>query len=462
MKTINALTTFILFFSIPTMSFPHMPEVQTPHTYLPQVEKPNTINLLSYDDIVSYIERIEHEDLENICNPEDLSQLNLFVAQLAEAGLLSEDGQEAEELHDDIQELLNSSDNPYSFAYSVDGQVVVPAMLYGNGFQTTLCKSWVKKACHKIKKFVKKHKNEILVGAAVVVTVVVVVVTVGAATGAAVAGAAAAAADSSSSTGSSPTVQEVIEERVADFKEAVSETIPDLSTHHTPESFGETVRKMGSVLAHETLDGVAAVAAVVPGFMQEVSNTGQKLGFDTQSKAVENFEKIAGLGHEYIDAAFSTQLAEKYAARQKASLMFKEDMKLGIIPIAPGAAGSIPMTGRVAPTQANGVKGWISGQPIQNLTSKGNVPKWSTVRQRHWKNRAEWAKSNPGKHEFAADQLKRMENGLAPQRKNQHTGEFESMELHHDPAQRDGGLFDFIEVWPDQHAAIDALRQLGD
>jgi len=462
MKTINALTTSILFFSIPTMGFPHMPEVQTPHIYLPQVEKPNTINLLSYDDIISYIERIEHEDLENICNPEDLSQLNLFIAQLAEAGLLSEDGQEAEELHDDIQELLNTSDNPYSFAYSIDGQVVVPAMFYGNSYQTTLCKSWVKKACHKIKKFVKKHKNEILVGAAVVVTVVVVVVTVGAATGAAVAGAAAAAADSSSSTGSSPTVQEVIEERVADFKEAVSETIdPDLSTHHTPESFGETVRKMGSVLAHETLDGVAAVAAVVPGFMQEVSNTGQKLGFDTQSKAVENFEKIAGLGHEYIDAAFSTQLAEKYAARQKASLMFKEDMKVGIIPIAPGASGTIPMTGRVAPTQANSVKGWVSGQPIQNLTSKGNVPKWSTVRQRHWKNRAEWAKSNSNSP-YGEDNIRRMENGLAPQRVNVKTGQLEKMELHHDPAQRDGGLFDFIEVWPEEHAQLDPKRFIGD
>ncbi|MBS0651034.1 MAG: hypothetical protein JSR93_07730, partial [Verrucomicrobia bacterium] len=193
----------------------------------------------------------------------------------------------------------------------------------------------------------------------------------------------------------------------------------------------------------------------------EVSNTGQRLGFDTQTKAVENFEKIADLGHQYIDAAFSTSIAEKYTTKLKSAFMFKDDMKVGIIPIAPGAAGSIPMTGRVAPTQANSVKGWTTGQPIQNLTTKGNVPKWSTVRQRHWKNRAEWAKSNPNSP-YGEDNIHRMENGLAPQRLNVKTGQLEKMELHHDPAQRDGGLFDFIEVWPEEHAQLDPKRFIGD
>jgi filamentous hemagglutinin len=54
-----------------------------------------------------------------------------------------------------------------------------------------------------------------------------------------------------------------------------------------------------------------------------------------------------------------------------------------------------------------------------------------------------------------------MEQGLAPQRKNQLTGEMESMELHHDPAQRDGGMYDFVEYWPDEHANNDKFRRLG-
>jgi len=35
------------------------------------------------------------------------------------------------------------------------------------------------------------------------------------------------------------------------------------------------------------------------------------------------------------------------------------------------------------------------------------------------------------------------------------------MELHHDPAQRDWGLFDVVELWPDEHAQADKYRQLG-
>jgi hypothetical protein len=35
------------------------------------------------------------------------------------------------------------------------------------------------------------------------------------------------------------------------------------------------------------------------------------------------------------------------------------------------------------------------------------------------------------------------------------------MELHHIPPQREGGLFDFIELWPDEYAAIDKFRYTG-
>ncbi len=54
-----------------------------------------------------------------------------------------------------------------------------------------------------------------------------------------------------------------------------------------------------------------------------------------------------------------------------------------------------------------------------------------------------------------------MEKGLAPQRFNEPTGSWEKLELHHAPAQREGGLFDFIEVWPDEHAKLDRFRHLG-
>ena len=107
-------------------------------------------------------------------------------------------------------------------------------------------------------------------------------------------------------------------------------------------------------------------------------------------------------------------------------------------------------------TRASGVKGRKVGDDITNLTRPGNVPSWEAVRARYWK---EAALSQPERYE--ADQLERMRKGLAPQRTNPKTGEIESMELHHNPAQRDGGLFDVVDVWPDEHAALDNNRYTG-
>jgi len=116
----------------------------------------------------------------------------------------------------------------------------------------------------------------------------------------------------------------------------------------------------------------------------------------------------------------------------------------GRVPVAPGR------------TLPNTTRGWRVGDPINNLTAEGNVPSWSTVRQRFWKNEAAL---NPGNYSEA--NLARMRQGLAPQRINRVTGELESMELHHMPPQRDGGLFDVQPVWPDEHARIDPMRRLG-
>ena len=106
---------------------------------------------------------------------------------------------------------------------------------------------------------------------------------------------------------------------------------------------------------------------------------------------------------------------------------------------------------------AGTVRGWRRGDPITNLTRQGNVPAWSTIRRRYWKNEALY---NPSK--WNEGQLERMQRGLAPQRKNLETGVWESMELHHIPPQREGGLFDFVPLWPEEHAAVDTYRYLGE
>jgi len=51
--------------------------------------------------------------------------------------------------------------------------------------------------------------------------------------------------------------------------------------------------------------------------------------------------------------------------------------------------------------------------------------------------------------------IPRMQKGLAPQRFNFEKGLWESKHLHHTPIQqKDGGLFQFIDLWPDEHIKL--------
>jgi len=110
--------------------------------------------------------------------------------------------------------------------------------------------------------------------------------------------------------------------------------------------------------------------------------------------------------------------------------------------------------------------GWKVGDPISNRTLLGDVPQWNTVRNRYWKNKALAHKEGKVEgvqiYELSEENLRRVERGLAPQIRNPKTGEMESIELHHEPPQKEGGMFNFIEVTPQEHAAIDPHRYLGD
>ena len=103
-------------------------------------------------------------------------------------------------------------------------------------------------------------------------------------------------------------------------------------------------------------------------------------------------------------------------------------------------------------------KGWKVGDDFKALTKAGNLPSWSTVRQRYWKNIAQ---NSPDLYPNVAgyDNLARMKKGLAP--KVDDGGVICSMELHH-PRGREGDNFWIFEpVTPKQHAARDSYRHLG-
>ena len=86
-------------------------------------------------------------------------------------------------------------------------------------------------------------------------------------------------------------------------------------------------------------------------------------------------------------------------------------------------------------------KGWKVGDDITNLTRAGNVPSWSTLRSRYWKNQAFY---NP--LEYDDFSLSRMKRGLAP------IGEDGfSLELHHPYGRVGDNYYVFKPLTKTQH-----------
>ena len=469
---------------------------------------------ISYDDILELIDEIETGTIDE-CSEEELENVNHFLMLLAKQGLLPH--QEVEEapivLAQDMQRLLNCP----SFDHD--------ELLYGHCFYSpwdfyhdsdvVLCKSFVKKSWDKTRKFVKRHKTEILIGAAIVAAVAVTVTAIVMSCGTATAGAALAAdaiatfsqieneekkTSSSSPISSSeekafletavvmesPFLQETIEDQISSLRETISENIiyeeTSLASFEGRELI-EQLRTIGSYLAHETFDLVGTTfldgVELLDDIRQISDATSEKLlprsTFSQRdspfflSNPVEKFQEDLGRGHRFIDKVFKTELSQQYTPEGKEmEEMSKLPLQYAVLP-PPGAfpktasssGGALLTTeGRLLMTECNSICGWKVGDPIQNRTWWGGRPKWSTVRQRYWKNQAQLAKSDVV-HRYR-DQINRMEKGLAPQIKNKSTGNLESIELHHIPAQKEGGLFDFIEVTREEHSRLDPFRFLGE
>lgn len=287
-----------------------------------------------YDDILDLLTVIEENNLEYLYSFEELYKINQFLAYLALKGGLSND--EVFNLEDDIQELLYEGEDSYYYL-----------LISQYPEDVRLCRSWITKKCKQVKKFVKKHKKAIVIGTLVVVAVTAVVLTAGAAAGA-VAGAAGTAGAAASDPGSNsaphdeedsqdsqdvPSLNSVINDQVADFKELVVE---DHFLESSSDSFiTERARELGAFLAHETLESVSKLAAVVPDLLNEVQEIGSKIlqsapgSIDLVGDPKSNYESIIASGHEKIDKVFSTDQADYYTSQGKES---EKRFLIGILP----------------------------------------------------------------------------------------------------------------------------------
>jgi hypothetical protein len=458
------LPLFLLYqFQLPATTSPPQPQTHV-----------RSIKNFTYDDVLDLLSELEEGNLEARCSEQDLIRIKRFVAVLAKKGIFSNQWYESQVLEQDIRELLaDDEEEPYFFISSEQSNFLfMPAISYGQGDIYL-----VKRRCHKkwdkVKNFCKKHKKELIVGAAIAVATVIVVATCGGGSGAAAGavGAAAAAVDSDKpkkenshksveATGAIPDPQIVraVEEKVEEAKEKLAADLQaSMPVIDDVVAIAGMARDLGSHIAHEVFDGVAQLVAPFPGLLQEVVDILPQSNLPLHPK--ENFENDVAKGHQVIDTIFGTDQAYRYEEEYKN--LHPKNYTSGTIPVP------LPIIGRLFPTLASRICGWKVGDPINNRTLYGAIPSWNTVRARYWRNEAELFKENPANPKYSdpikytPDNIKRMEQGLAPQRFNDRTGQMEKVELHHTPPQREGGLFDFYEVWPDEHAALDPRRKLG-
>ena len=242
-----------------------------PQDNLPQIvlQKQHTESILSYDEIIHLLDELESGELEKRSTSEDLEKINHFLAFLAKEGILPDESEE--DLSDDVEELL-SADNPYKYVFSLDASsyMVVPAIANEYG-EMILCKSWLGKKWKKTKKFAKKHKKAIIIGAAIIVTAAVVAI-VAASSATATAVSAAGAAGSAAASGSDkshkqehkeenetpstvatevPLLKEAMDEQIFSFKENIVNEqffLPSNPSTQQELSWEENGRILGALL----------------------------------------------------------------------------------------------------------------------------------------------------------------------------------------------------------------------
>jgi len=345
-----------------------------PQAHIPAVAVPAQENIekqpgeMRFDDIINLINTIEDGALEQNCSPDELERINCFLAALAKEGIIPDDEENESVLENDIQKLISEEDRPYEYildresGYNIISAAFLknsPSLRFGrNSGEVVLCKSWASKRWKHTRHFVKKHKKAILIGAAIVVAATVVVCAVAAVSAASAAAAAASQKNEKSSSGSNaeeqappaddaapsldtaneaPIVKEVIDEKVSSFKEHVADDVVLESLAYSKDpAFGDKTREIGSLLAHETLDGIAEMAAVVPGLFEEIKEFGGKILPEIsgeqnpllQGSPKENYDRLVSDWHQKIDQAFATDQAALYSPEAKAT----GDLTLGILP----------------------------------------------------------------------------------------------------------------------------------
>ncbi|MEN9343990.1 MAG: hypothetical protein RLZZ453_777 [Chlamydiota bacterium] len=315
----------------------------------------------TYDEILQMLDNLESGLLESTYSPIDLERINLYLAIVAKEGILPNELNEEAVLQEDTYDLMCGEDNPFLLACNPDYTYALVEDYAG--YQIIQCGK-ISKAWHKTKKFVKKHKKSIIIGAALAVAATVVIALVAASSaGAAVAGAAGAAAagaDSFDSKGhkspphedpqelSSNTIDDIPEtpilkaaenEQFSFYKEFLIEDKTAYPEEPTEQSFLEKIRETGAHITHKAYDEITSLVSVVPELCAEVKTLVSYYlpsslipSHEDAIDPIENYEMWVARGHDVIDRVFSTDQAELFTPEAK-SHSFANNFAIGMIPL---------------------------------------------------------------------------------------------------------------------------------
>lgn len=285
--------------------------------------RPNT-----YDEIIQMLEDLESGELERRYSPMQLEKVNDYIATLAKEGILPNEFEEECELEEDTYDLMYGEDSAFQLTRYLENSheyMIIPAVLNGySGYDIIQCGK-ISKAWKKTKKFCKKHKKAIIIGAVVVVAVAAVTVAVVVASSAAAAAGAAGAASSGSSgssryessrssssapSGSQPSLNEApifktaMNEQISSFKENLAhENFFQTNTAGQGLSLEETGRAIGPLFAHDSFNQFNNHLSNYPQFSQEVHSIASQYNFSMPPGASDN---PVGFGHNEIDNRFAS------------------------------------------------------------------------------------------------------------------------------------------------------------
>jgi hypothetical protein len=315
---------------------------------------------------------LESGELERRYSPMQLEKVNNYIAILAKEGILPNEFEEESELEEDTYDLMYGEDSAFQLTRFLENNheyMIIPAVLNGySGYDIIQCGK-ISKGWEKTKKFCKKHKRAIIIGAVVVIAVTVVAVAVVAASsasaasaGAGAAGLAAGASAGSSDSSYSESKKSESNEEFLPVSADPKETLPPVDTNEAPiiikaaldehvasfknflvednaaqqatgskgwdeMSLGEKAREVGANVAHKALDEVTDLVKVFPQLCEELKELGDRFLPESLKlpasgaliSPIENYENLVARGHEVIDNVFSTDQAELFTAEARAN-----------------------------------------------------------------------------------------------------------------------------------------------